>query len=69
MQQYEIEFYGSGIDVMASAITNEQAEYIRKFLKIRAYDNIDQVEKELKYIGIDTSKADILNFYKMLYND
>ena len=45
MQQYEIEFYGSGIDVMASAITNEQAEYIRKFLKIRAYDNIDQVEK------------------------
>lgn len=69
MQQYEIEFYGSGIDVMASAITNEQAEYIRKFLKIRAYDNIDQAEKELKYIGIDTSKADILNFYKMLYND
>jgi len=45
MQQYEIEFYGSGIDVMASAITNEQAEHIRKFLKIRAYDNIDQVEK------------------------
>jgi hypothetical protein len=69
MEQYEIEFYGSGIDVMVSSVTKKQDEDIRKFLDIRGYNDIAQAEKELKYIGVDAKKADILNFYKMLYSD
>lgn len=69
MSLYEIILYGSGIDVMASSVTEKQAEHIQKFLKIRGYDDIEKVQKELKYIGVDINKADILNFYKMLYSD
>ena len=69
MPLYEIEFYGSGIDVMASSVTKKQGEHIRKFLEIKGYNDIAQAEKELKYIGIDAKKADVLNFYKMLYKE
>ena len=69
MKQYEIEFYGEGIDVVASSVTKQETEYIQKFLKIKKYDTITQAHKELKYIGIDVNKADVLNFYKMLYKE
>lgn len=69
MSSYEIIFYGSGIDVMASSVTEKQVEHIQKFLKIKGYNTIAAAQKELKYINVDTQKADILNFYKMLYND
>ena len=69
MSLYEIIFYGSGIDVMASSVTEKQVEHIQKFLKIKGYNTIAAAQKELKYINVDTQKADILNFYKMLYND
>ena len=69
MSLYEIIFYGSGIDVMASSVTEKQVEHIQKFLKIKGYDNIAAAQKELKYINVDTNKADILNFYKMLYSE
>jgi hypothetical protein len=69
MSLYEIIFYGSGIDVMASSVTETQVKHIQKFLKIKGYDTIAAAQKELKYINVDTQKADILNFYKMLYSD
>ncbi|MFK7946835.1 MAG: hypothetical protein AB8G11_04545 [Saprospiraceae bacterium] len=69
MSLYEIIFSGSGIDVMASSVTETQVEHIQKLLKIKGYDTIAAAQKELKYINVDTQKADILNFYKMLYSD
>jgi hypothetical protein len=69
MSLYEIIFHGSGIDVMASSVTEKQVEHIQKILKIKGYDTIAAAQKELKYIDVDTNKADILNFYKMLYSD
>ena len=43
MQQYEIEFYGSGIDVMASAITNEQDYYLNKTKMAKDYTKYNVV--------------------------